>query len=246
MRLFKVSLFVLSFCMYAFAYVDGPVPFVQSMEGDVSREGSPGYYSSPARFAKDEIAVSLWNVFGSTEEMAYAALGVFGISSFRGAFYYVFSNLDSLYRLSYMEIELAKNWDCLSLGVAYGFSMEWFPRNVMWARHRYKVGILWALESFCIGAEIFGYTDENPSFKGGLHFSPEGRFSSFVEFDRHNAYVGNEARLKYGSMAVVFRFPSFSMSASVTLDIGGWFVGAEGSMGNLQNGGFYAGKTSTK
>lgn len=246
MRLFKVLLFVLSFCVCSFAYVDGPVPFVQSVGGDIARDGVPGYYSSPARFAKDEIAISLWNVFDGVEERAYAAHGAFGISRFRGAFYYVFCNLDSLYRLSYMEIESAWNWKHLALGAAYGFSMEWIPADIMWVRHRYKFGALWVWNAFYVGAELFGYTEENPSFKGGVHFSPEGRFATYVEFDRHNAYVGNEACFKYGVMAIVFRFPSFSMSASFSISVGGWFAGAGGTAGNMQNGGIFVGKTSVK
>lgn len=246
MRRLSALLFALSVMAFA---VDGPVPFVPSVEGDFAPEGFVGFRSSPARKASPGFALAAFGVLegeADIDEFSWAAYGDLGNERWRLAFVGAYHGLDSLYRQSYSELDGSATFGWFTLGSAYGFSMEWIPGSSKWARHRIKAGVLARWRDFSFGVATFAFTDESAEFGAGVHWNPEGHFSLFAEGERRGFRVGNSLKFEHGRMDVLYGFPDFSFSAMATVFWGGWFAGGAVGSGGLPFWGAFSGKNLVK
>lgn len=228
---------------------DGPVPFVYSVAGDFAPKGFVGFYSSPARVASPGFALGAFGILGGesdVDEFSWSASGDLGNERWRIAFLSAYHGLDSLYRQSYSEFDVSATLGWLTLGSAYGFSMDWLPGGAKWARHRSKAGVLVRWRDFSFGGAVSSYTDEIVEFGGGVHWQPKGHFSFFVEGVRRGVRVGNSLKFEHGEMDVLYGFPDFSFSAMATFFWGGWFAGGALGSGEVPFWGAFSGKKLTK
>lgn len=246
MRRLSALLFALSVGSWA---LDGPAPFVASVEGDFAPQGFAGFYSSPARKASPGFAFAYYRIPGGKEdvdEFSWAAYGDMGSERWRLAFLEAFHGLDSLYRQSYSELDASASLGAFTLGGAYGFSAEWIPGGGKWARHRYKAGGLARWREISLGVAVYGFTDESADVGAGIHWNPEGRFLLFAEGARQGVRVGNALSFGHGRIDVLYGFPDFSFSAMVTLFWDGWFAGGAVGSGRVPFWGAFSGKKLAK
>lgn len=246
MRRLLALLFALSVAAWA---VDGAVPFAPSVEGSFAAEGFAGFYASPARIASPGFGLGFFRVLDKVtdvDEFSAAAYGEMGSERWRLSFFEALHGLDSLYRQSYSELDIALVFGWLAFGGAYGLSMEWIPGDCKWARHRYKAGALALWRDFSFGVAVYGFTDEFVELGGGVHWKPDGHFSVFVEGDVNGFRVGNAVRFEHGEIAVLYGFPSFSVSVAVNFYWRGWFAGASIGSGDLPVWGVFSGKRLKK
>lgn len=242
----------------AFA-VSSPVPFVPQIQGAISPYGFSGFYDSPARYALNGFGFSGFGVLGlgssesseNVDQYAFAAFGDVGREWFRVGFYSSYLMMDSLYRQSYSELDMAWTTSVLVLGGGYGYSLEWIPRSGnlggdKWGRHRYKAGALLAWSDFFFGATACAFVGDVPDVRGGIHWIPQGRFSAFVEVDRNGAFVGNSVRFSHGNLRFAYRFPDFSVAVAASVNFGGWHGGASCAPGTVPVLGAFLGKMLEK
>ena len=123
--------------------MDAPGEFVQNSSGNLALSGLPGFYSTPAReaipgyglvFAR-ELSTGLF-VAGGAGEIALGSSAY----PFRLAFMESYSEMDSVYRQVYSQVETSVALSWLVMGLGYGASVEWIPAEQHWTRHRYKAG----------------------------------------------------------------------------------------------------------
>ena len=99
-----VRSFLPVFLLAGFVFgLDSPVPFVKkSVTGS---SGLPGWYSSPARVGEPAFGFSYWNVPEVYDRWAMSAAGEWGSRLYRVAFFYSYSEMDSLFREHYGELD---------------------------------------------------------------------------------------------------------------------------------------------
>ena len=233
--------------------IGGPVPFVPTVQGDLSPSGLPGFFSSPARTSAPGFAIAAVHDAENVEEFVYAGYGEVGIGPLRLAFFSSFHGLDSLYRQSYSELQSSLPVESFMgsfvLGAAYGLSMEWLPGAEKWVRHRYKGGALFLWRDFAVGGTVYGFSDDMDGYvagRGGLHWEPQGSFSFFLEADRSSVWLGNGIRFRYGDMHFRYEFPDFSVSLLFSACWEGWFAGMAAGSGNVPILGAFSGKRLAK
>ena len=113
--------------------------------------GLPGWYSNPARQGQPAFGFSYWNVPEVPDEWGASAVGEWGGSDYRIAFFYYYSEMDSLFREHYGELDAAYGFGPAMFGVGYGTVLDWIPREARWVRHRLKLDAGFQWNAFCGG-----------------------------------------------------------------------------------------------
>ena len=197
--------------------MDSPVPFVKKVA--VQPAGLPGWYSSPARRGMPSFGFSYWNVPEVPDEWAVSAAGEWGGSVYRVAFFYYYSEMDSLFREHYGELDAAYGYGPAVLGASYGTLLGWIPGGARWVRHRLKFGAGLQWGSFYGGFWTMGFVDEAWNSVGSLSWGPSDIFSFSVEFDGKSMGLGHHFNFGYGSLSSFYTFPRFSVGVELVLNL---------------------------
>ena len=225
--LYVRSFAVLMFIACAAWGLDSPVPFVKK---DVSAPtGLPGWYSSPARWGMTSFGFSYWNIPEVDDEWALSAAGEWGGSVYRVAFFYYYSEMDSLFREHYGELNGAYGLGPEVFGVGYGTLLGWVPQDVRWVRHRLKLGVGGRWRSLYGGLWTMGFVDETWDGRGSLSWKPSDVFSLSVESDGRSFGLGHEFFFSFGKLSSFYTFPRFGVGVELVLNLN--FVECGGTRG---------------
>ena len=209
--------------------MDAPGEFVQNSSGNLALSGLPGFYSTPARvvfpgyglvYAR-ELSTGLLVAGGAGE----IALGP-SAYPFRLSFMESYSEMDSVYRQVYSQVETSVAFSWLVMGLGYGASVEWIPAEQHWTRHRYKAGSSLVWKDVSLSAMVAGWIGDisSVSYWVGGQFWAKKRISAFVEYDGTSFDVGNAVRFKYCDLFAAYRFPGFAMSLKVEFHVMQWNI----------------------
>ena len=151
--------------------LDSPVPFAKKFA--VQSAGLPGWYSSPARRGVPSFGFSYWSVPEVPDEWAMSAAGEWGSSGYRIAFFYYYSEMDSLFREHYGEINAAYGLGPAMFGASYGTLLGWVPRGARWVRHRLKLGAGLEWGPFYGSLWAMGFTNDAWGARGSVSWKPD-------------------------------------------------------------------------
>ena len=209
--------------------MDAPGEFVQNSSGDLALSGLPGYASSPAREAFPGYGLVYAREL-STGLLVAGGAGEFAVGSsanpVRLAFMESYSEMDSIYRQVYSQIETSVAFSWLVTGLGYGVSVEWIPAEQHWTRHRYKAGVALIWNDLSLSAMVSGWFGDASSFSYcvGGQFWAKKRISAFVEYDGVSVDIGNVVHFRYCDLFAAYRFPYFAMSIKVEFHLMRWNV----------------------
>ena len=192
----------------------------------------PGYRLNPVRPLPDtlraEFGISYAQVPEANVHVAGAA-GAFGLGISRIAFSSSYTQMDSLYRQVYSEIDysLAHSW--LVGGVGYGISVDWVPgeenaSSESWTLNHYKAGLGLVKSPLSLSgmATLVNHGSfYNVDYVASLRFDG-GRFGAFVEYDGISVDVGNYLKFAHLSVISAYRFPEFAVAVSLVFSVGDW------------------------
>ena len=233
--------------------MDFPGEFVQNPGGSLALSGLPGYKSTPVRYLEEGAAAGFGVAYarmpGADIQVAGAAVEI-GLAKSRLAVSSSYTEMDSLYRRVYSEVDLSLTRSWLMGGAGYGVSVDWLPGEESWTLNRYKAGLaiverplaLSGLISLVNSGSIF-----QVDYGVSLRFDGE-TFGAFVEYDGNSVDVGNYLKFSHLSVISAYRFPEFALSVSLVVSVGGWSLsGAYGDAYPLWDWfGFTASKTIRK
>ena len=213
-----VRSFLPVFLLASFVFgLDSPVPFVKkSVTGS---SGLPGWYSSPARVGEPAFGFSYWNVPEVYDRWAMSAAGEWGSRLYRVAFFYSYSEMDSLFREHYGELDGAYGLGPAVFGAAYGTLLDLVSREVGWVRHRIKAGAGLRWGNVYGSLWTMGFTDETWTGMGSLLWKPTEVFSLSVESDGKSLGVGHDFYFRFGSLSSFYSFPQFSVGVELVLNL---------------------------
>ena len=197
--------------------LDSPVPFAKKFA--VHPAGLPGWYSSPARRGVPSFGFSYWSVPEVPDEWAMSAAGEWGSSGYRIAFFYYYSEMDSLFREHYGEINAAYGLGPAMFGASYGTLLGWVPRGARWVRHRLKLGAGLEWGPFYGSLWAMGFTDDTWGGWGSVSWKPAEMFSLSVESDGETLGLGHSFLFKYGSLSGFYHFPRFCVGVELVLNL---------------------------
>ena len=197
--------------------MDSPVPFAKN--GVVSPLGLAGWYSSPARLGEPSFGFSYWNVPEVNDEWAMSAAGEWGDSIYRLAFFYYYSEMDSLFREHYGELDASRGLGSVVIGTGYGTLLGWVPGETRWIRHRLKLGAGLQLGNFYGSLWAMGFTDEAWEGMGGVFWRPTEVFSLSVESDGKSIGLGHVFFFKFGTLSSFYTFPRFCVGVELVLNL---------------------------
>ena len=215
--------------------MDFPGEFVQNPGGSLALSGLPGYRSSPARrLGEGEFGgfgLAYAQVPDASLQVASAA-GEMGLGLFRMAFFSSYTEMDTLYRQVYSELQtsIAHSWFVGGLG--YGVSVDILPGQENWTCNRYKAGLALMKSSLSVSGMVAlvnqgDYFDMD--YGAALRFDG-ARFGAFAEYDGESFDVGNYLKFAHLSVISAYRFPEFAISVSLVLSVGNWSL--SGAYGN--------------
>ena len=241
--LWKMLIMAVALVPYAYS-MDYPVEFVQNSGGDLAVSGLPGFRSTPARYGDPGFGLSYarlkdasMQVAGIAGEMCVGCGSAdsvrVGQTAGRIAFLSSYTEMDSIYRRVYTEVDVSLSRAWLVLGGGYAFSAEWIPGSEHWGRHRFKSGgtLLWKCLS--LSAMLSGWTDipwSEMEYAVGAAFNANDRFSGFIEWNGESVDVGSSVRFEYVEIRSSYRFPDFGLALSLSFCLGG--ASAEGVYGS--------------
>ena len=227
-------LHALVFLPFAFS-MDPSGEFIRNPSANLALAGLPGFFSSPARTAQPGFGFSYAQNLGVDMQVAGASgeMG-FGLDSnvyrYRLAFMESYTELDSIYRQLYSEVDLSVTFSWIVLGAGYGASLEWIPREQEWFRHRYKVASSLVFKELSASLMVHGWLDDLSDFSylvgagWGCGLVARRRISVFVEYDGTSFDVGSAVRFRYCNVFSAYRFPGFGISVRVEFSLGRWSV----------------------
>lgn len=214
---FVRSFLVVSLMVKIVFAIDSPVPFVK--KAAVQSVGLPGWYSSPARRGMTSFGFSYWNVPEVPDEWAMSAAGEWGDRGYRIAFFYDYTEIDSLFREHYGEWNVAYGLGPAMFGVGYGTVLGWVPQDTRWIRHRLKLGAGLEWGPFYGSLWAMGFTDELWGGRGSISWKPTDMFSLSVESDGETLGLGHSFFFKYGSLSGFYHFPRFCVGVELVLNL---------------------------
>lgn len=224
-------LFLLVVVVPLYVWADPPSDFAQNNHGDLNLRGIGGVHSTPARIAEPGFGGSFYYL-AEVNQIASSISGEFGNSLYRGHFAGRYESLDSIYRLVYLEWDASATWNSFVLGGGYGLSEEWIPGTMAWTRHLYKIGCSfekYGLTLSAMGWNYFSRSIEKLHFLLGLYIQPGNSFEAFSQWDGTSVVMGTALNFRYFSLLSSYRFPGFSLGASIVFRFGTWSL--EGGTG---------------
>ena len=243
-----VLLLILWEVSFAWA-MDIPGEFVQNPGGSLALTGLPGLKSTPSRYLGDSSRAGLGVSYAQLPKASLQVAGAAGelsLGLFRVAFLSSYTEMDTLYRQVYSEMDfsMARSW--FVGGVGYGVSVDIFPGEETWTNNRYKAGLAILKKSWSLSG-MLALVNQGDYFDMGygtaLRFDGE-RFGAFVEYDGVSVDVGNYLKFTHLSVISSYRFPEFAFSVSLVLSVGDWAL--SGSYGNASPIWEWFGFTATK
>ena len=241
-------------CMVRFAMaMDFPGEFVQNPGGSLALSGLPGLRSTPARYLEDSSRAGLGVAYAQVPEASLQVAGAAGellLGLFRLAFLSSYTEMDSLYRQVYSELDVSVTHSWFVGGAGYGVSVDFLPGEECWTSNRYKAGVAVLKKPLSLSGMVV-LVNQGDYFDMGygtaLRFDG-GRFGAFVEYDGISIDVGNYLNFSHLSVISAYRFPEFAFSVSLVFSLGDWaFSGAYGNAGPIWDWfGFTATKTIRK
>lgn len=219
---------------FAFA-MDFPGEFVQNPGGSLALTGLPGFRSTPARYLGDSSRAGLGVAYAQVPEASLQVAGAAGelsLGLFRVAFFSSYTEMDSLYRQVYSELDVSVAHSWFVGGVGYGVSVDILPGAESWTNNRYKAGLAVLKKPLSLSGMI-ALVNQGDSFDmdygTALRFDG-GRFGAFVEYDGFSFDVGNYLKFTHLSVISAYRFPEFAFSVSLVFSLGKWAL--SGAYGN--------------
>lgn len=170
------------------------------------------------------IAMAYW-WSNEVDTRFYAASGNWEYHAYRGAFRFMFNELDSLYRNIEGNLETSFIGKYFGFGGLYGLSMEWVPQHELWARHRYSFGMLGKYADFSVELWMEGFTDEPAGFYAGMSWMPSKGFSFFAEYAGSQSIFGYLLCGGFFCLESSVRVPGFAVSVGANLVVGSWSAG---------------------
>ncbi len=210
--------------------MDPPVPFVN--KGAPYLAGLPGWNSNPARRGQPAFGFSYWTVPELQDEWAVGAAGEWGGQDYRIAFFFYYSEMDSLFREHYGELDAAYSCGPVIFGASYGTLLGWVPRESRWGRHRLKFGTGLQWGGFYGGLWTIGFTDETWGGRGSLSWAPSKVFSLSVESDGNSLGLVHEFFFDFGTLSSFYTFPHFSVGVELVLNLNFLECGGTHGFGN--------------
>ena len=214
--------------------LESAVPFVKKASADF--RGLPGWYGSPARIGENAFGLSYWDIPEVEGHWAASAAGEWTRSGFRMAFFYYYSEMDSLLHESYGELDLSYSRWGFVVGGGYGALLAWLDQDARWVRHRLKFGAGYLWKDFYGGLWTMGFPDEEWTVVGGVRWNPSSLFSLFVETSGRSLDIGHELCFRYGCIVNRYAFPQFSVGVELVLTLKSWDLGAERGFGKANLG----------
>ena len=211
------SIWVILFLVGLALGLDSPAPFVR--KSAAYPVGLSGWYSSPARRGEPSFGFSYWNVPEVPDEWVTSAAGEWGSSDYRIAFFYYYSEMDTLFREHYGELDIAYGLGPVMFGTSYGTLLGWVPCETRWVRHRLKLGAGLLLGDLYVSLWTMGFTDETWGGRGSLSWMPTEVFSLSVESDGKSVYLGHEFLFRFGKFSSFYSFPRFSVGVELVLNL---------------------------
>lgn len=192
----------------------------------------PGYGSNPAQSLGDSERARFGIAYAQVPEadlQLTGAGGEFGVGLSRVAFSSFYTQMDSLYRQVYSEVDFSVKYSWLIGGAGYGVSVDWVPGGEdtpgeSWTMNRYKAGLALLKEPFSLSgmATVVNHASYyHVDYTAGLQFDGE-RFGAFVEYDGNSLDVGNYLKFAHLSVITSYRFPEFAVAVSMTFTVGSW------------------------
>ena len=187
----------------------------------------PSLLFSPAVAAYEDagFGAAYWVSGNGVDESHYAAFANWEYRAYRGAFYYSYGELDSIYRESFGTLEAGLVWKHFGVGGGYGLAMEWIPGDAFWARHRYDVGALGHFRSLTLGISLSGFSEEPPRAVAAFYWHPSPGLRFFVQGFRHEAVTGYELCFAHLCVESAFRAPGFAFALGASVVLGEWNMG---------------------
>ena len=191
----------------------------------------PGYRLNPARPLADSVRGEFGVAYAQVPEAdvhVASAAGAFGLGMSQVAFASSYTQMDSLYRQVYSEIDISLVSPWLVGGVGYGISVDWIAEGDFsgecWTVNHYKAGLavvksplsLSGMATF-VNHGSFYDVDYVASFR-----FDGGRFGAFVEYDGVSVDVGNYLKFAHLSVFSAYRFPEFAVAVSLVFTVGDW------------------------
>lgn len=189
-----------------------------SFENNLAEEGLPDYSSTPVRKSRPAIGLGFGKLLDEGP-VWFEAAGELNIQKFRLAFVEELLALDSIYRRSYSEMNLSRDFGSVALGGGYGCSMEWVPGENLWIRHRYKLGTSFSWKRVHLGGVLSGWFDDFTSieFLVGGSVKTGDNFDFFCQWDGRVVDLGVGIFLGRVSLSSSYRFPGFGTSFLVSI-----------------------------
>ena len=197
------------------------------LAGATLPEGLPTFDNSPAKRTNTLSLGLLWGIPAAGVDLqSYSLIAEWGNSWYRMGSLFSMVAMDSVYRSSAGDLELAFTFQRYTVGVGHSVNVEWVPGIGSWWTQQTKVGLVVEVpRGFSLsGLLLFPYESEF-NYLGGVHWKASESYRLFVEVGPKNFHIGHTVNFEYLRIQSAYAFPGPSVGIGLAIQIDQFFSG---------------------